>query len=210
MEKALLIDFEDSFTRNIAAELADLGVDCRILSKDAIPGLVRAPSERRRVVILGPGPGCPQEHSWLYPSLRELGRDPGTMVLGICLGHQLWWAAHGAQVERGRPVHGRSFPLYIPEWDGLFPRSEWGKRVQVQRYNSLVVRPGPGQGPDCLGEAYVQGDLMMSYGRGFLTYQFHPESVGTSCPRTFFMPVRDFLYNVPHDRAQDIYPCSPT
>lgn len=210
MRLAYLVDFEDSFTRNIAAELALQGVECLLLRPQGLCGLADrlVKSQGRQVIVLGPGPGHPREHAALYPNIREIARLPGVLTVGICLGHQLFWAAHGARVVRGRPCHGQAVDLVIPEWKTLFPKSWWGVNVKVQRYNSLEVRPGPG--PQCLGTAMIDGQLMASYGRGFLTYQFHPESVGTSCPHLFLRPIRDFLYNGAHGAFTQLHALAPS
>ena len=71
------------------------------------------------------------------------------------------------------------------------------RRITVQKYNSLTVKLNKN---DCeaLEEKgfylYLDShELVMSRHKRLLTYQFHPESIGTTCPQLFFKPLLNFL-----------------
>jgi anthranilate/para-aminobenzoate synthase component II len=66
--------------------------------------------------------------------------------------------------------------------------------ITVQRYNSLAVRFDDEELKKKADHLYwCQNELIMSKGNSFLTYQFHPESVGTTYPETFFKPLSALL-----------------
>ncbi|MBP51865.1 MAG: anthranilate synthase component II [Opitutae bacterium] len=130
----LLVDHQDSFTRNLEHLLArfDEVIVCDRLQVDS--SLI----ERCNLVVLSPGPGKPQD----YPETRALyfqclGNKP---ILGICLGFQLMLEAEGAKIIRQAQVlHGVDTEIEVnPEsatYQGL-PRN-----LKVARYHSLQVDP---------------------------------------------------------------------
>lgn len=138
----------------------------------------------RQVVILGPGPGHVNDYlTKLAPFLDLISKRPNILVLGICLGHQLLLSRLGLELKRAQvPVHGQSLEVECLD----------GQVRMVQFYNSLSVHG------DLKGYTLIKnlsGEIMTAKGPQLISYQFHPESVGTSYPNYFFGPVRDFLYN---------------
>lgn len=176
-----LVDFEDSFTYNIAAEFEALGRPVEVIPWR---GLTLPAQTRPGLLVLGPGPGHPDE----YPIEEILLAwwKSGVPLGGICLGHQLIARFLGLPVTRSvLPAHGEAFVWRVP--------AKWRKQhrlptfVEVQRYNSLAVParalPRGWSGWEESGEW-----VAFSHARA-LSFQFHPESVGTSCPRQFFLPL---------------------
>ena len=120
--------------------------------------------------------------------------------LGVCLGHQIIGRVQGDKVIRSQmPLHGQAVPLKIPSWEGFFPKKTWNRNIQVQRYNSLTVRRRKVLGS--LSEVLDEnGEVLIRSFKQGISYQFHPESVGTSFPSLFFEPLKYFLYNFRYEK----------
>jgi anthranilate/para-aminobenzoate synthase component II len=211
-----LIDFHDSFTYNIVSELRLKGIKCQVISidqwqtggLDTLTHLI-AGHPARHVVIWGPGPGHPNDYLKRYnigSTIRELFMLDNCFQLGICLGHQLIWGALGVRSEKSeKPIHGGRIRLNLPLWDEIKTVQLDNADIWVQRYNSLNLCYSDYQKlakdrESCLkyGDPILhvqEGECLMGkFFRG-LTYQFHPESIGTSYRQHFFEPVASFLYN---------------
>ena len=176
--KATFIDFDDSFTFNVVQELLLVGFDVAVIhwqdfEKNPEDGLL----------VFGPGPGHPDDYERIFPFLREW-LNQGKPFFGVCLGHQIFWRLQGEVVVRSKhPLHGQRVGLELtPPW------REWLKiegDIYVQRYNSLAVPGDSRSGPDLIN--YIQDEeILITRSPHLLTYQFHPESVGTTF-RTNFM-----------------------
>ncbi|MBA2404002.1 MAG: aminodeoxychorismate/anthranilate synthase component II [Bdellovibrionales bacterium] len=185
MKKALFVDFEDSFSFNVVQELTNIGLTVEVIS-----WLDFAQVTDHDLLVLGPGPGHPDDYQNIFDLIKSW-QTAGKKILGICLGHQILWKLLGHQVIKSlHPLHGQKIKLNLPkgwqEWLNL-PAETW-----VQRYNSLAVMDqGEIEGIDKLVE---KGEIIMSRSPQFISYQFHPESVGTKCRESFFRPiVQDLL-----------------
>lgn len=201
-EAISLIDFADSFTYNIAAEFFRWGEKVQVIPWREAPALLEAllqeKGPQRKMIVYGPGPGSPGDYSSLFPFIRDIFSREHLIQVGICLGHQMLWEIRGIPCKRSaHPLHGQNVLFPVPSWKDFFQESWVGKKILVQRYNSLALDLSPGQrrGP---GEDFVFGEdgecLAGRFPRG-LTFQFHPESIGTSFPKVFFDPLIKFLYN---------------
>jgi anthranilate synthase component II len=169
----VVVDNRDSFTWNLVHALAQRGDPLHVLDADDVSAgrvLALAP----RGVVLSPGPGRPEDAR----VCMELARvaPPDLPLLGVCLGHQVLCAAHGARVSHARePMHGRVSSLHH-SGVGLFEGLPQGLRVA--RYHSLAVEV------DSLPSALVatafadDGTLMavQHRARPWASVQFHPES----------------------------------
>ena len=102
----------------------------------------------------------------------------------------------GGQILPSREaLHGESIDITIPPW-AIFPRDFHHQVTKVQRYNSLCVKKNLiCQARQTQQDLIMDGEVIMSAGPNFLTMQFHPESIGTSCPRLFFAVAEQFRYN---------------
>lgn len=187
-----LIDFNDSFTYNIGAIISQMGLDVEVIPYEQIDSI--RVQDSREVVMLGPGPGHPSEYPKAIAFIKKYLGNKNIFFMGICLGHQLIFHAKGSQVEQSlNPMHGQSEIIAIPKWFGIFQEKYFFKKMEVQRYNSLCVK-------DYAFSAEVvknkSNEIVMARGEGFFSCQFHPESIGTSCPESFFYSIVNYLYNV--------------
>jgi anthranilate/para-aminobenzoate synthase component II len=180
VKRALFIDFDDSFSFNVVQELTEIGLRVKV-----IPWTEFHFVSDHDLLVLGPGPGHPDEYQKIFKVIKDW-QKAGKKIFGICLGHQILWRMRGLQVVRSAfPLHGQKIKLKLPEdWQ------EWlnlPSEIWVQRYNSLAVvdsESDPGI------EKLVEGtEIIMSRSVDFISYQFHPESVGTKCRESFFRPI---------------------
>jgi anthranilate/para-aminobenzoate synthase component II len=177
--KATFIDFEDSFSYNVVQELTRGGFKVEVLNwKD----YEDHPTEG--LLVLGPGPGHPDDYLKIFPLVRdwlELKRP----FFGVCLGHQIFWRLNGALVVRSKePLHGQKVRLKLSsDW------SEWlgvPHEIFVQRYNSLCVPSASARMSPELSNLVQNEEILMTRSSKAITYQFHPESIGTSYRKSFF------------------------
>ena len=177
-KKIYIIDFEDSFTFNIAAELYHSEKEIEVISHQeffldtqfnhfiqAVSGPI--------AVILGPGPGSPEGYNNYFEKMRQLQNHLQIYLMGICLGHQLLALIDGLSVRpSSHPNHGGQIKINFENKDLL-----------VQRYNSLAVF-------DSLKSC--EEIQVRKWPRG-ISYQFHPESIGTQNRPLFFRDLLDFI-----------------
>ncbi len=187
MKKATFIDFDDSFTYNVVQELTEVGFEVEVLHWMDFEVLPQV-----GLLVLGPGPGHPDDYQRIFPLIQDWLKQKRPLF-GLCLGHQIYWKLQGEEVIRSKdPVHGQKIKLHLnSSWqDWLALPAE----VLVQRYNSLAV---PAQA--AIRNPHVQNvieheEILITRGEKVITYQFHPESVGTSYRRSFFRPIfRDLV-----------------
>lgn len=187
MKKATFIDFEDSFSFNVVQELTEVGFEVNV-----IPWIDFDKLPEEGLLVLGPGPGHPDDYSQIFPLLKDWIKKERPLF-GVCLGHQLFWRVLGEDVVRSKePLHGQRVRLFLTsewqEWLGL--KSE----VLVQRYNSLAVLEQAALRNPYLKNFIQDGEVLITRGSHVITYQFHPESVGTMCREAFMRPVlRDLV-----------------
>ena len=130
----LLVDHQDSFTRNLEHMLADLDrvevIDRKNISERQI--------KEAKIIVLSPGPGKPDDYpetQSLYRSLR--GIKP---MIGICLGFQLMLQEEGGRIIRQSQVlHGVETEI-LPDFNSATYRNMKGS-IRVGRYHSLQVKP---------------------------------------------------------------------
>ncbi|WP_049570172.1 anthranilate synthase family protein [Streptomyces sp. SBT349] len=174
--RVLVIDAEDTFTSMLAHLLRSTGATVEVVRYDA-PGVREAALGHDGPVVLGPGPGDPNDGA--DPKMRmlrsltaELLAAPRHGVVGICLGHELIAA------ELGLPVRRRPVPYQgAQERIDLFGRSE-----TVGFYNSYAAfldgTPLAARGVEASADP-AGGEIHALRGPGFAGVQFHPESVLT-------------------------------
>lgn len=185
MKTALFIDFDDSFTFNIVQELTELGLKVEVISWTDFQSVTD-----HDLLVLGPGPGHPDDYQNIFELIRDWQKT-GKKTFGVCLGHQILWRLKGLEVVKSsHPLHGQKIKLNLTkdwqEWLNL-PEETW-----VQRYNSLAVMDDSRSAG--VFKLVDNGEIVMSRSPKFISYQFHPESVGTKCRESFFRPIlKDLL-----------------
>ena len=190
-EDVIILDFFDSFTYNIANEVAQMGLSVSVHQNpnEVLKKLLNI--RKKKILILGPGPGHPDEYKDIFPLIEKLFQNKYLYFLGICLGHQIIWSIKGENVLKSKnPIHGRAVPFKIPPWKEFFNKRDFGHETLVQRYNSLTVIPS---GKNMGDFSFSKGEVMAGKFERGLTYQFHPESVGTINSKIFFEPLKKIL-----------------
>jgi anthranilate/para-aminobenzoate synthase component II len=185
--KATFIDFDDSFSYNVVQELSLVGFEVTILS-----WLDFHEFPESDLLVLGPGPGHPDDYERIFPLIRDWQKE-GRPLFGVCLGHQIFWRIHDEEVVRSKlPVHGQKVKLELTvEWRNWLklPVNE----VYVQRYNSLAVLSQAALRNPIYQNFLQDDEILITKGPRLLTYQFHPESIGTSFRKEFMSAVWGIL-----------------
>lgn len=172
-DKIIIVDFEDSFTYNIANVLFPHEKNCRVISHKEFFKIYLADllaSENKIAIIFGPGPGHPDEYKIYFEAVKKIIQNKNIFCMGICLGHQIMARAEGKEVSPSlSQMHGQSVEIEY-----------YGIKTQVQRYNSLAV----------FNHGY---ELDICEYQNGVSYQFHPESVGTHQNDIFFARLLNFI-----------------
>jgi len=178
---ALVVDAEDTFTSMLVHLLASAGLRARVVRYDD-PALDAEIAGHRGLVVLGPGPGDPEDSSdpriarlqSLARGLAASAQSGGNPVLGLCLGHQLLSGTLGLPLRRkDAPHQGTQLEVDV-----------FGLPATVGFYNSFTARVDAAS-VAALAERDVEvsegpaGEVVAVRGPGFAGIQFHPESVLT-------------------------------
>lgn len=170
-DKIIIIDFEDSFTYNIANILFPFEKKIKVVSHNDFfndPDFIS--KNERQAIILGPGPGHPQDYQKYFEQIKSLMDNDNIYLMGICLGHQMMAMIHGYEVKKSfNQLHGQSVEIFFN-----------GISTRVQRYNSLAV-------------VIENNEINICEYKNAISYQFHPESVGTLQNDIFFKDLLNFI-----------------
>ncbi|GGR00536.1 chorismate-binding protein [Deinococcus ruber] len=169
--RVLLLDNFDSFTQNLAHDLAALGAV--VLLRDHTAALPELLALHPDAVLIGPGPGTPQT-SGVTLALTRACLERRIPLLGVCLGHQALGEALGGRVVRAaRAIHGQPEALHH-DGRGVFAGIPQG--AEFTRYHSLVVQHSPGAS---ITASTATGEIMALEATHAPAWgvQFHPESV---------------------------------
>ena len=130
----LLVDHQDSFTRNLEHLLASFDEVVVHDRKEIVPSMV----ENAKMLVLSPGPGCPAD----YPETQKLYQAwrGKVSILGICLGFQLMLEQEGGSIIRqSRVLHGVETDASIDPSSATY--QSMGDVLRVARYHSLQIDP---------------------------------------------------------------------
>ena len=175
--KALLIDAYDSFSHIIYQYLRMIDVDTDVVRSGKLSP-ADALAHDSDFVLLGPGPGTPEDSGHVEMVLGLRGAKP---VFGVCLGLQSIATAYGATVApAAHQMHGKTSTI-DHDGTGVFAGLEPG--FLATRYHSLIVEE-----PTVPGELIVtarsrdDGYVMALRHESDLIegVQFHPESILTA------------------------------
>jgi anthranilate synthase/aminodeoxychorismate synthase-like glutamine amidotransferase len=174
----LVIDNYDSFTFNLVQYLLELGETVDVYKNDKIT-VEQISRASPKLVLLSPGPGCPDEAGVSLEVVQKLSTT--IPILGVCLGHQIIAQAFGANVVKAQePMHGKTSRIVH---DGRGVYNDLPARFNVNRYHSLIVEPA--SLPACLeisswvDDGSVPPTVMGIRHRSLPIegVQFHPESI---------------------------------
>ena len=179
--ESIFLEFDDSFSLNIASNLYECGIKHRIVRFDEVEKIKIKPIYKYQIIV-GPGPGNPKDYPDVLHFLEKNISKKNIYFLGICLGHQLISLVNGGELfYLSHPVHGQSFQL---------PKVEYFEKMnvrKVQYYNSIGVRENSLRKE--IATVKDRGHIISTRGENFITYQFHPESVGTDNSLNFYEPM---------------------
>jgi anthranilate/para-aminobenzoate synthase component II len=190
-----IVDFDDSFTYNIYSDLCKSHDVCVINYKEFIQQVNNGDYDSRHVFILGPGPGHPDDYLEIIEPISALLLEESIMVIGICLGHQLVWKSLGLPSSTAHNIlHGQSEVISFKDF--FYVKDVL---IRVQRYNSLSVKMSKSLLDRYISQGWSivqsQGEIYASRYNNTLTYQFHPESIGTTNKSILYSPINEFLLN---------------
>ena len=179
--RVLLIDNHDSFTYNVAHDIAVVtGEEPDVVLNDAPPASWSALSHWLSgydAIVVSPGPGTPERPADLMISQWAIAQDE-VPVLGICLGMQAIARDAGIPILRApRPVHGEVVEVRH-NGEGLF--TGLASPLDMVRYHSLVVDPRACESCDDIVVDARDGDIVMAFHRRSRPQwglQAHPESI---------------------------------
>ncbi|MDQ0793022.1 anthranilate synthase family protein [Streptomyces sp. B1I3] len=172
-----IVDAEDGFTSMLAYQLRSLGCAVRLVPwyRAERPAAAGGASGARGVVLLGPGPGDPQDSAnQRVLALRAVASErlaDGLPLAAVCLGHQVVCTLLGLPVARlPDPAQGRR--LRVPLW---------GRQRTAGFYNSFTAHADRDWLRPPLSGSAVQvqrrGDEVIALrGPALSTIQFHAES----------------------------------
>jgi carbamoylphosphate synthase small subunit len=116
----ILLDFNDSFTYNVASELYTLGIKTEVIPLDEIPEKLRdlIECDQKKVIIYGPGPGHPDDYKNLFHLIKRALKKTNLYHVGICLGHQSLISKFLFGLNLKKAIGERAFPFkdIIPWW----------------------------------------------------------------------------------------------
>jgi len=175
--RALLIDAYDSFSHIIYQYLRMIDVETDVVRSGEL-----SPAEALQhdsdFVLLGPGPGTPEDSGHVEMVLGLRGAKP---VLGVCLGLQSIAVAYGARVSPAvHQMHGKTSTI---EHDGTGMFAGLDAGFLATRYHSLVVEESRVP-TELLVTARSQDDgyvMALRHTNDLVEgVQFHPESILTA------------------------------
>lgn len=188
--RALLIDAYDSFSHIIYQYLRMIDVDTDVVrSGELTPA--EALDHDSDFVLLGPGPGTPEDSGHVEMVHALAGTKP---VFGVCLGLQSIAVAYGASVSPGlHQMHGKTSAI-DHDGSGVFAGMEPG--FIATRYHSLIVEE-PTVPAELVVTARSRDDgyvMALSHTSELVQgVQFHPESILTANGIELF---RNFAHEV--------------
>jgi 2-amino-4-deoxychorismate synthase len=171
--RVVVIDAEDSFTAMLGHQIRALGprVTIRRFDQPVDP-------DSFDLLVLGPGPGDPRRHD--DPRIQRLADlvdaqlAAGRPFLAVCLSHQILCQRLGLRVSRlDQPLQGTQREISL-----------FGTTARLGFYNSFAAcsdrdqfTPPGFAAPVKVGRDAATGEVHLLSGPGFVSCQFHAESV---------------------------------
>ncbi|MDA8793289.1 hypothetical protein N9N67_08585 [Bacteriovoracaceae bacterium] len=196
--KVIIVDFDDSFTFNLLGLLDEMNIAGEVVHYEKYQKNFKRNFFYPRNVIIGPGPGHPKDYfHFQQETLTELVQSNQYNLMTVCLGHQLLLSYLGVEIKHSeKPVHGQQVQLDLTaDWKDLLGLEE--DVVSVQRYNSLAAGYSVSTKNILESQQFralvCESEIFALFKTRILSYQFHPESIGTNFSQNFFQP---FLRNL--------------
>jgi len=180
----LIIDHNDSFVMNLFQLIGILlgpnacpDTDLKVVRSDRKEEVFSLLGSKDIThIILSPGPGHPADADTFLSVIETCGGK--VPILGVCLGHQAIGMAHGAEVIRLDPCHGKASSIMHVGY-GLF--RDVPQCCLIGRYHSLAIKRESCIKCDLKITAVTETGIVMAVQS--LRYehmygvQFHPESI---------------------------------
>ena len=134
----IMIDHYDSFSNMIKDYIEQLDFNILMIPTDQVD-LQRIEKYQPTHIILGPGPGHPEDASvsMMHQIITRFANK--CPILGICLGHQVIASYYGAKIIHAEKImHGKLSNIQH-NGDRLFESIP--TPFSVTRYHSLIVSP---------------------------------------------------------------------
>jgi anthranilate synthase/aminodeoxychorismate synthase-like glutamine amidotransferase len=172
MRKLIIIDNYDSFTYNLVQAFQALKVDVHVYKNNEVD-LQSLKNDKPTHLVLGPGPGKPQNAGITLEALRHFSDK--IPILGVCLGHQAIGIHFGATLTSGFNLqHGKKDQIWHSQ-KRLF--ATLPTPIQVGRYHSLMITDIP---TSFYIDAKSDDGTIMAVAHKkhpIFGVQFHPESI---------------------------------
>jgi para-aminobenzoate synthetase component II len=175
--KILVIDNYDSFTYNLVQILLKLKQKV-IVKQDQDLTVSKINKLKPDKILIGPGPGKPEERLLSLQIIAELGKT--TPVLGVCLGHQVIAVSfNGKVVKADNLMHGKISTI-LHDNKRIFKKIP--QNFPATRYNSLIVDKESLPTPLIVTAESEKGEIMGIRHKKYPIegVQFHPDSVLTT------------------------------
>ncbi|OTA14358.1 anthranilate synthase component II [Xenorhabdus vietnamensis] len=176
--KVLLVDAFDSFVFVIEHYYSSIvGIQTKVVRVNDDP-IGQYQQWKPQLLVLGPGPGTPQEHGYLE-IMRAVSEEQA--IFGVCLGHQAIGEYFGWKLIRAPTVEHGKYSQVQHDGKGIF--HDIPSPVTVVRYHSLTITNSSGTEDELVATAYTKERSVNMAARHRIrpieSVQFHPESIGT-------------------------------
>ncbi len=174
----VLVDSRDSFVHNLEQAFLLAGSTVEIVQSAELSAC-ELHNSSADLVVLGPGPGRPEDAGCLVALVKELsGSVP---LFGVCLGMQAIALAYGGTIEQHAVVHGRATAVHH-DGEGCF--KGLNNPAWMTRYHSLVVCAEKVPASLTVTASSDDGAIMGLRHTSLPVYgvQFHPESILSAGP----------------------------
>ncbi len=192
--KIYYFDFDDSFSWNIIKAFETVCIEnqtIELIHWTAIPQWKNKiiDSKESLLLVFGPGPKRPSDYPEMMDFIKQLMITKIHFLIGICLGHQAILEVLGHQLTYAkRPLHGIQEKLFLNKyWREKFKIKK--NVILVQRYNSLAISDQKDFAKKVCNQ---DKEIFIYHQANCLTFQFHPESVGTEFRDQLFQSILEF------------------
>ena len=124
-------------------------------------------------VITGSAAGVYDPLPWIGELKDFLHRADGqAKLVGICFGHQIMAEAFGGRVAKSEKGWGLGLHSYAVQHKAGWMDSAASAAIPVSHQDQVIVKPPQAE---VLGGSDFTPNGILSYGRGAISFQFHPE-----------------------------------